>query len=113
MLFRNFIKDDSSTACTLYVKDPDFDVNAIIRMLDKIKDNLYKGLYGISLEGAEIGSLNLHVIIHNGCFNTTKILHKSVQSFLQQFFEIAEIRCMMMHIYTVVLAESDVIVKGW
>ncbi|VDI00796.1 Hypothetical predicted protein [Mytilus galloprovincialis] len=99
------IRGDRSTSCTLYLKDPDFDVNDIIKRLDEIKEIMRKESYDISLDGAEIGSLILHVKILDRCFYTKKVLHKAIQSFVQQFFQIAHIRCRKT--YTLVLAESD------
>lgn len=86
MNFLFFIKENGSTPCTLYVKNPDFDVNAVIQRLEEIIEILRKREFNISLQDAEIGSLNVHVIIPNRCFVTKEVLHKAIQSFLQHFF---------------------------
>ncbi|VDI32253.1 Hypothetical predicted protein [Mytilus galloprovincialis] len=99
--------DGESTRCTLYLKDPNFDVNVLIQKLEDIKEALRNGSYYIKLENAETGSLILHLTINNGCFKTKELLHKTLHSFLHQFFQIAAIQCISGHTYTVVLVESD------
>ncbi|VDH90897.1 Hypothetical predicted protein [Mytilus galloprovincialis] len=103
----NEMIDKKPTRCTLYVKDTNFDVNAVIQKLEDIKDALRKGSFDISLEDAEIGSLILHLKIHDKCFTSTELLHQTIHSFLQQFFQIAAILCISGHTYTVVLVKSD------
>lgn len=94
------------------MKDPDFDETSVIQMLDAIKEKILTKGYGISLEDAEIGSLNIHVSILDKCFLTKEILHQSVQSFLYEFFCAASIPYIQGNIYTVVLADSSDLVLG-
>lgn len=89
------------------MRDPDFDVNAVIHTLDVIQEHLRRGNFDMSLEDAVNGSLMLYVTIYNTCFMTKEILHKTVQNFLHAFFIGASIPYKHGHIYTVVLAESE------
>lgn len=80
--------------------------------MDAIKEIICKGDYNISLESAEIGSLKLHVTIHDKSFMTKEKLHKAIQLFLHGFFLAASIPFKQDHIYTVVFEESDFLVEG-
>lgn len=92
--------------CSIYIRDESLDVYAVIQKLDYIKKTLEKGPYNvIKLDGAEIGSLILHISIPNRCFVTKETLHDSLQSFLHHFFLIAGIQCKTER--PIVLAESD------
>ncbi|VDI05286.1 Hypothetical predicted protein, partial [Mytilus galloprovincialis] len=92
--------------CSIYIRDQSLDVNAVIQKIDYIKKTLEEGPYNvIKLDGAESGSLILHISIPNSCFISQKTLHDSLQSFLRHFFLIAEIRYKTGLI--IVLAESD------
>ncbi|VDI07446.1 Hypothetical predicted protein [Mytilus galloprovincialis] len=102
---------DSRNACTIYLRGPSIDVNAVIQNIDAIKEIIDKGDYAIILESAERGSLKLHITIYDKSFMTKEILHKSIQSFLHEFFRAASIRFKLSHIFTVVLEESDFLVK--
>lgn len=110
--FPIFVSGGRTIACTLYLRDPDFDVDDVIKTLDAIKDHLSKGNFDMSLEDAGSGSLILYVTIHDTCFMTKEILHKTVQSFLHSFFIGASIPFTFGHIYTVVLGESEYLVIG-
>lgn len=66
----------------------------------------------MSLEDATNGSLKLHLTIQDKCFLTKKILHKTIQSFLHEFFLAASIPFKHDHSYTVVLGEADYFIGG-
>lgn len=92
--------------CSIYIRDQNLDVNAVIQKLDHIKKTLEKGSYNdIKLDGAESGSLILHISIPNRCFVTKETLLDSLQSFLHQFFLTTGFQCKTG--LQIVLAESD------
>lgn len=91
--------------CSIYIRDQHLDVNAVIQKLDHIKKTLEKGSYNdIKLDGAESGSLILHISIPNRCF-TKETLLDSLQSFLHKFFLTTGFQCKTG--LQIVLAESD------
>ncbi|VDI64525.1 Hypothetical predicted protein, partial [Mytilus galloprovincialis] len=102
---------DSRRSCTIYLRDPDIDVNDIIQKIDEIKEMIRRGDCAIALEGASIGSLKLHVTIHNKSFRTKEKLHTDIHLFLHEFFVAASIPFKQGHLYTVILAESDYLVE--
>lgn len=96
----------------MYLKDPDFDVNSVIEILDSAKEYLCKETSAISYKHAINGSLNLHISIPEKCFVTKEVLHKAIQHFLIDIFKTASIKCTHGHTYTVVLAISTDLVSG-
>lgn len=88
-------------------------MNAIIQNIEDIKKTLEMGHYNvIKLDGAESGSLILHISIPNACFVTEDTLHDSLRSFLHHFFLIAGIHSKTGHSFTIVLAESERYITG-
>ncbi|CAC5426174.1 NME8 [Mytilus coruscus] len=100
---------DRSSSCTIFLRDLDFDDEAVMQIKKKTLGNICTE--DIKLIGIEQGSLILHVRIPDWCFMTTEILHERIHTFLHQFFLVASIPFMHGHIFTVVLAESDDLVS--
>lgn len=101
-----FFSGDSR--CSIYMRDQSLDVDAVIQNIAEIKKTLETGHYNvIKLDGAAFGSLILHISIPNTLFVTKETLHDSLQSFLHNFFLIADIKWKTGHVLTLVLAESD------
>ncbi|VDI08318.1 Hypothetical predicted protein [Mytilus galloprovincialis] len=103
--------DESSSACTMFLKNPNFDVDIAIEMLEAAKKNLCKEKDVISYTDAENGSLNLYISIPDRCFVTKEVLHKAIRHFLHDIFRTAFIKCIQGHTYTVVLATSTDLVS--
>ena len=95
-----------STRCSIYIRDPNIDVPAIIEMLEQILNKVNEGDCQIKLVKAESGSLVLHVEINNLCFITKDSLHKAIAEFLRRVFIFISGR-LDQHIMEVVLAECD------
>ncbi|VDI71201.1 Hypothetical predicted protein [Mytilus galloprovincialis] len=104
---------ERSSACIIYLRDSNIDVNAVLQKIDDIKESIRTGNYQmkdcIELTDIKLGSLILHVTIPLKCFITKEILQKSFQTFLCQFFKAASIQSRSGPNIKVVLAESDLL----
>lgn len=97
----------------MFLKNPNFDVDDAIEILDAAKKDLCKERDAISYTDAENGSLNLYISIPDRCFVTKEVLHKTIRQFVHDIFKTASIKCTHGHTYTLVLAISTDIVSGW
>ncbi|XP_052064162.1 uncharacterized protein LOC127704251 isoform X2 [Mytilus californianus] len=97
----------NSTRYSIYTRDANMDVPAVIKRLDEIKQKLNDGSSEVKLLGGEIGSLILDITISNASFSTKKILHDVLDLFLQQLFLHADIHQTPGKVLDAVLTEND------